>query len=154
MWWLIIPAIFLATRGQEWPAAVLAIVVAVHIAKRFGDPERNLRNEIRRDAGQHGVVIPHDDVVWSGLRRLYALYKRTSRTYSQLAPQYAEIIDSMWLTLRNTHDLREWRRVVGSVGQEWPTPYGSGDSPLNDSLAKAKTAARRWQEAHREAHSQ
>ena len=149
---LVCLAVFLAERGIEFPAAILLVIAASKALRWWRDPMRQVRGAIQRDARENGVHIPDDEVVLDGLFRLYAKYARTSRTFAQLSGQYAEIIGSMWLALKMTHDLREWRRIVGGVGQEWPTPYGDGESPLKASLSKGKVAARKWQEAHDEAH--
>ena len=149
---LICVGLFLAARGLEFPAAIVAAIAAGKIFQWWRDPARPIHSAILHDAREHGVAVPDDEVVWDAFYKLYAKYARTSRTYSQLSGQYAEVIDAMWLTLHGTHDLREWRRIVGSVGIEWPTPFADGESPLRSSLSKAQVAVRKWQEAHDEVH--
>lgn len=149
---LLCVAIFLAARGNAFPAVIALAIAANKGLRWWHNPERLVRASILSDAMQSQVRIPDDAVVWDSLNRLYAMYQRTSRTYAPLSGSYGAIIASMWATLRTTHDLREWRRIVASVMHEWPTPQGGGEDPLKVSLSNAKAAARRWQEAHREAH--
>jgi hypothetical protein len=143
--------VYLITRGGVAVGVLLIVFAATRLGERAFSPRRRLARRIADDATRFGCPVPHDENVMDGLEAVYAKHASTTAAYPQLASTYDELLESMWIELRTTTRLSEWRRIVRDVAQGWPAPWGQGESPVAESMRRAQRAARQWREAQREA---
>jgi hypothetical protein len=146
--------IYLLTRGAVFWGLLLLVLGLGKVVRYWTNPSRRLSRRVAADAQRFDCVVPYDENVRDGLEAVYAKHARTSAAYPQLAPTYDELIESMWIELRTTTSLSDWRRILRDVANAWPTPWAQGESPLAESMRKAQRAARQWRDAQREASGQ
>jgi hypothetical protein len=147
---LAIVGVFLLAKGLIFPAGILFVIAALRFGSFWSNPMRKTLAVIRGDAARNGLSLPDDPMVLSLLQDVYAKYWHAAERFPSLAPQYDEVMISMWQELKIAGNLSEWRRILRRVVDGWSAPWGEGQRPVEQSLGKLRHASTLWREAEAE----
>lgn len=148
---LAVVGVFLLTRGVFFPAGILLAIAAIKLGRYWQNPSRRVLAVIRKDAARFGLRVPYDPVIVPNLEKIYAKYWNATENFHSLAPQYDEVLTSMWTELRGAGSIQEWRQIVRRVLEGWSAPWLDADRPVDQSLGRLRRASAQWRDARNEA---
>jgi hypothetical protein len=146
-WIFLLVGVFLLTRGAHIVGAIVLAIGIGKLVRRLQWPTSGLPGRIAADAQFHGVRVPADFQIRSDLEAIYSM--RASSNVS-LAVEYDDLIQSMWIELKQATTYGQWRRVLHQI-RNGLNDEVRATNVVADSLARFKRANAQWRAAQREA---
>lgn len=105
--------------------------------KWWENPIRVLEDQIKIDAQKYKVQIPISYPLHLEFLKIYTKYLRLKTQFPNLKNTYIELVDSMWLKLSLETNPQNWKKILRSTDENWPTPLDL-NGLLQSNLNKAK----------------